>query len=51
MADLALRAEDSESVSDVFETEGDAIADVRMVNPDDYPDMRRIRNVDTGSCD
>jgi hypothetical protein len=48
---FAVRAEGSEHSSDIFETEADAIAHVRMMNPDDYPDMRRVRNVDAGSRD
>jgi hypothetical protein len=48
---FAVRAEGSEHASDIFETEADAIAHVRMMNPDDYPDMRKICNVDTGSRD
>jgi CheY-like chemotaxis protein len=48
---FAVRAEGSEHSSDIFETEADAIAHLRMMNPDDYPDMRKIRNVDTGSRD
>jgi hypothetical protein len=32
---------------DIFETEGDAIAHVKMVNPDDHPDIRIIRGVAT----
>jgi hypothetical protein len=45
---FAVRVEGSEHSSDIFETDADAIAHVRMMNPDDYPDMRRNRNV--GAC-
>jgi len=48
---FAVRAEGSEHSSDIFETEGDAIAHVRMMNPADYPDIRRIRIADTGRRD
>ena len=48
---FAVHTEGSEHSSDIFETEADAIAHVRMMNPDDHLDMRRIRNVDARGRD
>jgi hypothetical protein len=38
---FAVRAEGSGTFSDVIETEWDAIAHVRMVNPEDHPDVEK----------
>jgi len=38
---FAVRAEGPHSVSDVFETEKDAIAHVRRVSPEDHSEMEK----------
>ncbi len=48
---FAVRAKDSERASALFNTQQEAEQHVRSLNPDDKPDVERVRNVATGERD
>ncbi len=48
---FAVRAKDSERASDVYDTQQEAVARIKELNPDDRPDVERVRNVATGGRD
>ena len=48
---FAVRAKDSERASALFSTQKEAEDHVRQLNPDDRPDVERIRNRETGVHD
>ncbi|MGD0499084.1 MAG: DUF2188 domain-containing protein [Bryobacteraceae bacterium] len=47
----AVRAKGSERASNVLDTQRDAIERVRELNPDDRPDIERVRNTQVGGRD
>lgn len=47
----AKRAKGSERASEVHDTQAAAIARVKELNPDDSPDVERVRNNATGGRD
>jgi hypothetical protein len=48
---FAVRAQDSDRASSLHATQAEATAEVRRLNPDDLPDVERVRNVSTGGRD
>jgi hypothetical protein len=48
---FAVRAKDSDRASATFNTQAEAIAHARQLNPDDNPNIERVRNVPTGGRD
>ena len=50
-ARFAVRAADSDRASAVFATQEEAIAEARRLNPQDHPDVERVRNVNSGGRD
>jgi hypothetical protein len=48
---FAVRAKGSERASALFETQQEAIAHAKKLNPDDRPDVERVRNTETGGRD
>jgi hypothetical protein len=48
---FAVRAKGSERASALFETQQEAIAHAKKLNPDDHPDVERVRNTETGGRD
>jgi uncharacterized protein YdaT len=48
---FAVRARGSERASSVFDTQEQAIARVKELNPNDHPDVERVRNVSSGGRD
>jgi uncharacterized protein YdaT len=47
----AVRAKGSKRASNILDTQRDAIARVNELNPDDRPDVERVRNTQAGSRD
>ena len=47
----AVRAKGSERASDVLDTQRDAIDRVKELNPNDRPDIERVRNTQVGGRD
>ena len=48
---FAVRAEGSKYASSLHDTEDKAIAEVGRLNPQDHPEIERMRNVVTGGRD
>lgn len=48
---FAVRAKNSDHASALFRTQKDAEEHVRRLNPDDKPDVERVRNRETGGRD
>ena len=48
---FAVRAQDSDRASSLHATQEEAIAEVKRLNPDDHPNVERIRNVSGGGRD
>jgi hypothetical protein len=48
---FAIRAKGSTRASAVFDTQEQAIAHVKQMNPNDHPDVERVRNVSSGGRD
>lgn len=48
---FAVRAKDAEHASAILNTQAEAIARARELNPDDHPDVERVRNVQSGGRD
>ncbi|HTV08606.1 MAG TPA: DUF2188 domain-containing protein [Candidatus Aquilonibacter sp.] len=44
----AVRAKDSNRASALFDTQAEAIAHVKQLNPDDHPDVEHVRHTGTG---
>ena len=51
MAWYAVRAKGSERASDILDTQREAIERVKELNPDDRPDVERVRNTNVGGRD
>jgi hypothetical protein len=47
----AIRAKDSDRASEVVETQEAAINRVRELNPEDHPNIERVRNTQSGGRD
>jgi hypothetical protein len=47
----AVRAKGSERASDILDTQREAIGRVKELNPDDRPDVERVRNTNVGGRD
>jgi len=47
----AVRGERSERALGVFDTQREAIGHAKQLNPDDHPDVERVRNTESGSRD
>lgn len=47
----AVRARGSKRASDILNTQADAIDRVSELNPDDHPDVERVRNTGVGRRD
>lgn len=47
----AIRAKDSQHASEILETQEAAIQRVRELNPEDHPDVERVRNSSGGGPD
>ena len=45
---FAVRAKDSDRASAVFNTQAEAIAHAKTLNPADHPDVERVREVGPG---
>jgi uncharacterized protein YdaT len=48
---FAVRAKGSDRASGLFETQAEAIARVKELNPADHPDVERVRETETGGPD
>ena len=48
---FTVRAKDADRASATFNTQKEAIDHAKKLNPDDHPDVERIRNLDTGKRD
>jgi hypothetical protein len=48
---FAVRAKGSERATGVFDSQEQAIARVKELNPNDHPDVERVRNVASGGRD
>jgi hypothetical protein len=48
---FAVRAKGSTRASAVLATQEEAIARVKELNPNDHPDVERVRNVEAGGRD
>lgn len=48
---FAVRAQDSDRASSVHPTQAEAIAEVHRLNPNDHPDVERVRNTSAGGRD
>ena len=48
---FALRSKGSVRASGVFDTQQQAIAHVKQLNPKDHPDVERVRNILSGGRD
>ena len=48
---FAVRAKGSERASDILESQSAAIERVKELNPDDHPDVERVRDTETGVRD
>jgi hypothetical protein len=48
---FAVRAKDSERASATFATQEEGIRHVRELNPEDHPDIERVRNTTGGGRD
>ena len=47
----AVRSEGSDRASAVLDTQREAIERVKELNPDDHPDVERVRNTNEGGRD
>lgn len=47
----AVRAKGSARASDILDTQREAIERVKELNPDDRPDVERVRNTNVGGRD
>lgn len=47
----AVRAKDSDHASGLFDTQQEAIEYAKQLNPEDHPNVERVRNVATGGRD
>jgi uncharacterized protein YdaT len=47
----AIRARGSKRASDICDTQGDAIDRAKELNPNDHPDVERVRNTPAGGRD
>jgi hypothetical protein len=47
----AVRGRGSRRASDILDTQKDAIDRVKELNPDDRPDVERVRNTNVGNRD
>jgi len=47
----AVRAKGSERASALFDTQAEAIAEAKRLNPADHPNVERVRKVDGGGPD
>ena len=48
---FTVTAKGADRASAVFQTQGEAIEHVRQLNPDDKPDVERVRNTSDGGRD
>lgn len=48
---FAVRAKGAERASAVFDTQGEAIGHAKSLNPDDNPDVERVRDTANGGRD
>lgn len=48
---FAVRAKDGERASGLFNTQKEAEEHVRQLNPEDHPDIERVRDTATGGRD
>jgi hypothetical protein len=48
---FAVRAKGSEHASALFDTQEKAIAHAKKLNPNDHPDVERVRNTESGGRD
>lgn len=48
---FAIRAAESQQASSLHDTQEEAVAEVKRLNPDDHPDVERVRNVVSGRRD
>ena len=48
---FAVRAKGSDRASALFDTQAEGIAHARELNPDDHPDVERVRHTATGDPD
>lgn len=48
---FAVKAKGSERASATFETQEQAIEHIKQLNPEDRPDVERVRNLDEGGRD
>ncbi len=48
---FAVRAKGSERASALFDTQAEAIAHARQLNPNDHPDVERVRHTPGGGPD
>jgi len=48
---FAVRAQDSQRSSAIFSTQAEAMAEAQRLNPEDYPDVERVRNAPIGNRD
>lgn len=48
---FAIRTAESPKASSLHNTQEEALAEVRRLNPDDHPDVERVRNVTSGGRD
>jgi uncharacterized protein YdaT len=47
----AVRAKGSDRASEILDTQREAIERAKELNPDDRPDVERVRNTDVGGRD
>jgi len=47
----AVRAKGSDRASDILDTQREAIERARELNPNDHPDVERVRNTEVGGRD
>jgi uncharacterized protein YdaT len=47
----AVRARGSQHASGIFDTQREAIDQANKLNPDDHPDVERVRNTEVGGRD
>jgi hypothetical protein len=48
---FAVRAKGSDRASALFPTQAEAITEVKRLNPDDHPDVERVRHTSGGGPD
>lgn len=47
----AVRSEGSDRASGIFDTQREAIERAKQLNPDDHPDVERVRDTERGGRD